>query len=150
MRNLKIRFLRFKKNNRRSKKVKKDKKHDTSYLVWSAVFNLILAIAVILGLFIAEPIRQFDFEPGKIAEETITATRDIVDEYTTQILKDEAINSVLDIYAKDNKKTDEIYINVTSGIGHISTVYDSVLEQLDKWRCKNSIFNCNRKIQASI
>ena len=134
MRNLKIRFLRFKKNNRKAKKVKKDKKHDTSYLVWSAIFNLILAIAVILGLFIAEPIRQFDFEPGKIAEETITATRDIVDEYTTQILKDEAINSVLDIYAKDNKKTDEIYINVTSGIGHISTVYDSVLEKFDKWK----------------
>ena len=136
MRNLNLRFFRIKKNHKKSKREKKakEKKHDTSYLVWSAVFNVILAIAIILGLFIAEPIRQFDFEPGKIAEESITATRDIVDEYTTQILIDEAVNSVLDIYVMDRKKTDEIYKNVTSGLKYVGLVYDSILEQFEDWK----------------
>lgn len=110
------------------------KKKDILYIWVNAICNLAIAVAVIIGLFIAEPIRQFDFNIGDIATENITATRDIEDEFTTNKLVEEAVNAVRDIYAMDRGKTDEIYENVRKGFQYTGEIFDAIHEQLETWR----------------
>lgn len=115
---------------------KKEKKQLSAKAgIWaSAICHLAVAAAVIIGLFVAEPIRQFDFSPGDIANETITATRDIEDEYVTQQLIKEARDAVQDIYIMDNTKTSDIYKKVRSGIQCIEQVYNAAHTRFDEWK----------------
>ncbi len=118
----------------RKKESSPERKKNRLYIWVSAVCNLLVAVAVILGLFIAEPIRQFDFKVGDIATENITAHRDIEDEYSTQLLIDEAVSAVQDIYVKDRNKTDEIYDKVRSGIQYAGSAFDEIHAQFVGWR----------------
>lgn len=103
--------------------------------IWaSAICHLAVAAAVIIGLFVAEPIRQFDFSPGDIASETITATRDIEDEFVTQQLIEEARKAVQDVYVTDNAKTADIYEKVRNGIQCVEQVYNAAHDRFTEWK----------------
>lgn len=118
----------------RKTNLKKNKKKDNLYIWVNAICNLAVAVAVVIGLFIAEPIRQFDFNIGDIATENITATRDIEDEFSTSKLEEEAVNAVRDIYAMDRTKTDEIYENVRKGFQYTGEAYDEIHQQFESWQ----------------
>ena len=119
----------------RTNKRKEKKQTSGKAGIWAcAICHVAVAAAVIIGLFIAEPIRQFDFNVGDIATETINATRDIEDEYVTNQLIREARDAVQDIYVMDNSKTADIYDSVKNGIQYAEQIFDSARNRFAEWK----------------
>ena len=119
----------------RTNKRKEKKQTSGKAGIWAcAICHIAVAAAVIIGLFIAEPIRQFDFNVGDIATETINATRDIEDEYVTNQLIREARDAVQDIYVMDNSKTADIYDSVKNGIQYAEQIFDSARNRFAEWK----------------
>ncbi len=65
-------------------------------LLYAALFVLSVVAGVASSLD-----ENYVYEPGSVCEETITATKDIVDEYTTELLKQEAMQKVTPVYQHD-------------------------------------------------
>ena len=122
--------------NKKYKTKKKEKKQVSDKMrIWvCAICNFVVAAAVILGLFIAEPIRQFDFNVGDIATENINATRDIEDRFVTDQLINEARDAVQDIYVMDNSKTALIYDKIRSGIQYVEQAFNMACNHFDSWK----------------
>ncbi len=122
-----------KKHKRKEKKRQKMSKERFISLCACIVCHVLIAVSVVSGLFIAEPIKQYDFKLDDVANETIVATRDIEDEYETQRLIEEARNAVADIYVISSSKTGEIYAKVQAGIDYVKYVYDESKSYFESW-----------------
>lgn len=120
---------------KRNEKGKSSSKRQTKqYLLTSIGCNLLVAIAIIAGLFIAEPIKQFDLKVGDIATESITASRDIEDEYTTNLNIQAAKDSVQDIYKVDDSVTIVVNKNIKDGIDYCSLIAEAAEPYFQSWK----------------
>lgn len=131
-------MLRFKMSRRKKNKRKEQIQgliKNRRFSIWvSAICNFVVAVAMIIGLFVAEPIIQFNVVVGQIATETITATRDVEDVYTTNKLVQQAMDAVQNIYVKNTEKTGEVYENVGNGVQYVRYVFDSIYDEFDTWK----------------
>ena len=62
------------------------------------LYILLYAFCVVSGVLSAQE-ERYTYTVGSICQETITANKDLVDEYSTEILREEAMQKVMDEYA---------------------------------------------------
>ncbi len=111
------------------------KRNEKKSSVWScAICSLVIAIALIAGLFIAEPMVQFDFQVGDIATESITATRDIEDLFVTNQLIEQARNEIQDIYRSDSSKSAAVYEKVQKVVSAIDYIFTESKAHFTAWK----------------
>lgn len=112
---------------------KKQKAKVSKNILSMGVSTLVLAVIVIAGLFVADPVVEYEFAVGDIATETIAATRDIEDVYTTNLRIEEARNSIQDVYKTDLTISDAVSQNVNEMITAYTTVRNAAKEYLSGW-----------------
>ncbi len=129
---------------RRKKDIRKKrdarKRFSEKISLWGTLIcHLIVAAALVGGLFVAEPfepIKQLDMKVGEIANETVVAPVKIEDALETEKRREEARNSIADIYKKNNELTTEIYNNVMNSLRCVETVSDLAKSRFEDWRAQ--------------
>ena len=97
------------------------------------ITNFLLALVIIAGLFVADPVVEYDIVVGEIATETIAATRDIEDEYTTRQRIQEARDAIQNIYKTDLAICDSVTESTVEIIEAFATVRSAAQEFLENW-----------------
>lgn len=76
------------------------------------LYILLYAFCVVSGVLSAQE-ERYTYTVGSICQETITANKDLVDEYSTEILREEAMQKVQPVYRLDdtilNQNEESIY-----------------------------------------
>ena len=71
-------------------------------IVAAILLLAVFAVVVLVSLSILAPVR-YDVKTGDVAPVTIRATREVLDEITAEILREEAMNSVQPIYSAEGR-----------------------------------------------
>ncbi len=74
----------------------------SGFRIFSILLYVLLYVFCVVAGVSGSLSQQYAYEVGSICEETITATKDVVDEYTTALLKEEAKQKVPPVYQMDN------------------------------------------------
>lgn len=85
------------------------------------LYILLYAFCVISGVLSAQE-ERYTYTVGSICQETITANKDLVDEYSTEILREEAMQKVQPVYRLDDtvlNQNEESIHNVFSQIEQV-------------------------------
>lgn len=117
-------------------------KRDRRKGIVSAIFFAATYALVLFVLLQSVSPRRYDVQAGDVAAETITATKEIVDQVTTQQLKNEAAQSVEPIYYSASAEptaiiTGQVTKNVTDALDVLSSVQDQGQQYKDAWRTQN-------------
>lgn len=108
---------------------KRDIKPDRPQKVMIRLFIALMTFVAVFLILIATSVpKQHALEVGEIAPATIKAPRDIVDEYSTDIMIEEARDNVSPKYSQDDKIT----LEVTQNIEDFYTLLDAVREMGDQ------------------
>ena len=90
-------------------------------IVAAILLLAVFAVVVLVSLSILAPVR-YDVKTGDVAPVTIRATREVLDEITAEILREEARNSVQPIYIVDQ----ELIADLNSGLNEFFSELNSV------------------------
>ena len=91
---------------------------------WPSVIVLaVCALFLTLSMLLAITPERYNLQVGDIAPKTITATKDVVDEFTTELRKERAAENVPPSYREDENATDRVL-----------THYDAVFDDFEKVR----------------
>ena len=90
-------------------------------IVAAILLLAVIAVVVLVSLSILAPVR-YDVKTGDVAPVTIRATREVLDEITAEILREEARNSVQPIYIVDQ----ELIADLNSGLNEFFSELNSV------------------------
>ena len=86
-------------------------------LFWMLVYAALLVIC-----FLAISPEQYDLSVGDVSPQTITASRDIVDEITTERRRQMASNAVSPVYFKDDTVSDTVMADLDAAFSQLRSV----------------------------
>lgn len=86
-------------------------------LFWLLVYAVLLVIC-----FLAISPEQYDLSVGDVSPQTITASRDIVDEITTERRRQTASNAVSPVYFKDDTVSDTVMADMDAAFSELRAV----------------------------
>jgi len=86
-------------------------------LFWLLVYAVLLVIC-----FLAISPEQYDLSVGDVSPQTITASRDIVDEITTERRRQMASNAVSPVYFKDDTVSDTVMADLDEAFSQLRSV----------------------------
>ena len=105
------------KNKRRKNLIKRYMKYFFPVLIYAALYFFCISMGVLGSI----P-ENVDYEVGGVASEDIVATKDVVDEYSTSLLREEAQQKVLPVYDTDENivlQVEEKIISAFSSCGQV-------------------------------
>lgn len=127
----------------KDKPVKKRKKE--SVLVPIILFILLYVGSVVAGVSSTQ-LEQYNYQVGDICEHTITAPYDFVDEYSTNLIRQEEMQKVQPVYMRDNKvktevlnQIDETFVKLESTRISAKQIYLSMQDDVYTTYSPNSI-----------
>ena len=93
-----------------------------SVRVKQALFALVMYAVLLLICFLAVSPEQYDLSVGDVAPKTITASKDIVDEITTERRRQSAASAVSPVYYKDDSISETVMADMESVFGDLRAV----------------------------
>ena len=101
-------------------KVKKNSSSKNKRLSCAIIF-IVLLVACICMCVLNTMTESYNIEVGDIADRTITAPYDVIDEYSTNIVKEEEMQKVAPVYTADNSETDLSKQQVSDAFSAVET-----------------------------
>lgn len=89
------------------------------------LYILLYVFCVVAGVLSAQT-EKYTYTVGGICEETITANKDLVDEYSTEILREEAKQKVLPVYQLDDTILNQNEENIYNAFSQIEQIRQKV------------------------
>lgn len=93
-----------------------------SYRVKLALFAVLTYLVLLLICFLTISPEQYDLSVGDVAPKTITASRDIVDEITTNRRRQQAADAVSPVYFKDDTVSDAVMADMDAAFSELRAV----------------------------
>ncbi len=87
-----------------------------------ALFWLLVYAVLLMICFLAISPEQYDLSVGDVSPQTITASRDIVDEITTERRRQAASNAVSPVYFKDDTVSDAVMADMDAAFSELRAV----------------------------
>ncbi|MBQ4266024.1 MAG: HDIG domain-containing protein [Clostridia bacterium] len=119
-----------------------------SLRVRQALFVMLVYGCLLIICFLAISPEQYDLSVGDVAPQTITASRDIVDEITTQRRRELAANAVSPVYFKDDTVSDTVLDNVDAAFSELRAVRELGTQIRAGWENEDHSFTDEDYSQA--
>lgn len=104
-----------------------------NYLYDILIMAITYILCVVLSVYSTVP-NQIDVQAGDIAKNTITAPKDIVDQYSTELLRQEEMQKVKPVYQLDEEISQDVMDQISSDMQSVyqvqSELYTKVIQTL--------------------
>ncbi len=114
---------------------------EAGHHVRQALFAIACYVIFLIICMLAVSPKQYDLSAGDVAPETITATRDVVDEITTERRKRAAMNAVLPVYYKDDTISDTVLSDMDDVFSELRAVRELGSQIRAGWENENGQFS---------
>lgn len=104
-------------------------------LFWGLVYVVLLVIC-----FMAISPEQYDLSVGDVSPQTITASRDIIDEITTERRRQQASDAVSPVYFKDDTVSDTVMADMDAAFSELRAVRELGAQIRGAWTDDNAAF----------
>ena len=104
-------------------------------LFWVMVYAVLLAIC-----FLAISPEQYDLSVGDVSPQTITASRDIIDEITTERRRQQASDAVSPVYFKDDTVSDAVMADMDAVFSELRAVRELGTQIRSAWTDDHASF----------
>ena len=111
-----------------------------SLRVRQALFCLLVYAALLLICFMAISPEQYDLSVGDVSPQTITASRDIVDEITTERRRQQASDAVSPVYFKDDTVSDTVMADLDAAFSELRAVRELGAQIRSAWTDDSASF----------
>ena len=114
--------------------------------------GLLIAMIYLVALVIAYAVitpEQYDIEAGDVAPTTITASRDVIDEATTQRRREAAAQAVSSVYYKDDSVAKEVLKDLEATFSEARSVRELGAQIREGWLEENLNYSDNDYQQAA-
>ncbi len=120
-----------------------------SHRVKLVLFTLLTYLVLLLICFLTISPEQYDLSVGDVASKTITASRDIVDEITTQRRREQAAAAVSPVYFKDDTVSDTVLADLDAAFSELRAVRELGEQIRAGWTDENETFTDEDYAQAT-
>jgi len=119
-----------------------------SHSVRLALFWLLVYAALLVICFLAISPEQYDLSVGDVSPQTITASRDIIDEITTERRRQIASNAVSPVYFKDDTVSDTVMADLDAAFSQLRAVRELGTQIRGAWTDDHASFTDEDYSQA--
>jgi len=116
--------------------------------VKQALFLLLVYAALLVICFLAISPEQYDLSVGDVSPQTITASRDIVDEITTERRRQMASAAVSPVYFKDDSVSDTVMADMEEAFSELRAVRELGTQIRSAWTDDSQFFSDEDYAQA--
>lgn len=116
--------------------------------VRQALFGVLVYAVLLMICFLAISPEQYDLSVGDVSPQTITASRDIVDEITTERRRQQAASAVSPVYFKDDTVSDTVMINMDAAFSELRAVRELGTQIRSGWQTDDASFTDEDYAQA--
>ncbi|MBR5302192.1 MAG: HDIG domain-containing protein [Clostridia bacterium] len=113
-----------------------------------ALFVLLVYAVLLVICFLAIAPEQYDLSVGDVAPQTITASRDIIDEITTERRRQQASNAVSPVYFKDDTVSDTVMADLDAAFSELRAVRELGTQIRGTWTEDHMSFSDEDYAQA--
>jgi len=104
------------------------------------LFTAGIYLILLLICFLTVSPEQYDLSVGDVAPKTITASRDIVDEITTERRRQTAANAVSPVYFKDDTISDKVMADLDAAFSELRAVRELGAQVKSGWTSDDASF----------
>ena len=108
--------------------------------VRQALFCLLVYAVLLTICFLAISPEQYDLRVGDVSPQTITASRDIIDEITTERRRQAASNAVSPVYFKDDTVSDTVMGDLDAAFSELRAVRELGMQIRGAWTDDHAAF----------
>ena len=119
-----------------------------SVRVKQALFAVLTYLVLLLICFLTISPEQYDLSVGDVAPKTITASRDIVDEITTNRRRQQAADAVSPVYYKDDTVSDAVLADLDAAFSELRAVRELGAQIQSGWTEMDATFTDEDYSQA--
>ena len=116
--------------------------------VKQVLFGLLVYAVLLLICFLAIVPEQYDLSVGDVSPQTITASRDIIDEITTERRRQQASDAVSPVYFKDDTVSDVVMADLDTAFSELRSVRELGTQIRSAWPDDNLSFTDEDYSQA--
>ena len=119
-----------------------------SHRVRMALFAVVTYLVLLLICLLTISPEQYDLSVGDVAPKTITASRDIVDEITTERRRQQAADAVSPVYFKDDTVSDAVMADLDAAFSELRAVRELGAQIQSGWTGQDESFTDEDYSQA--
>ena len=119
-----------------------------SHRVRQVLFWLLVYASLLVICFMAISPEQYDLSVGDVSPQTITASRDIIDEMTTERRRQQASAAVSPVYFKDDTVSDTVMADMDAAFSQLRAVRELGQQIRGAWEDVNASFTDEDYAQA--
>lgn len=112
------------------------------------IFTVVLYLILVFICLISVVPTQYDLNVGEVSPVTITASKDVVDELTTERRRKAAADAVSPVYYKDDTVSDTVLANIEKVFSELRSVRELGQQIRSSWTTRTGTFTDDDYAQA--
>lgn len=112
------------------------------------IFAVCLYLTILLICMVSITPKQYDLSIGEVSPVTITASKDVVDEITTEKRRTQAAEAVSPVYYKDDSVSNEVLSDLEKAFSEMRSVRELGQQIRDSWEVGSGTFTEDDYAQA--